>query len=57
MTVDELRKRLDGFDPKTHVAVYRENESGADFFEISDVSLSNGDPLRDEHAKSGLQVR
>ena len=51
MTVDELRKRLDGLDPKTHIVVYRENESGMDFFEISDLSLSTGDALRDEYTR------
>jgi hypothetical protein len=56
MTVGELRKRLEGIDPKTDVALYRETHEGTEFFGITDVSLSTGTPLRNEHThKAGFR--
>jgi hypothetical protein len=56
MTVGELRNRLEGIDPKTDVAVYRETHEGTEFFDITDVSLSTGTPVRNEHThKAGFR--
>ncbi len=56
MTVGELRKRLEGIDPKTNVAVYRETDAGTEFFDITHVGLSTGTPVRNEHThKAGFR--
>ena len=56
MTVGELRKRLEGIDSKTNIAIYRETHEGAEFFDVADVSLSTGTPLRNEHThKAGFR--
>ena len=49
MTAGELRKRLEGVDPKINVVLYREYGVGTEFYEITDVSLIKGTPLRNEH--------
>lgn len=51
MTVGELRKKLETLDPKTHIVAYRETETDTEFFEIDHVSLSKGEPRRDEHTR------
>jgi hypothetical protein len=48
VTVEDLRKKLEGIDPKTHVVVYRETDNATDFFEIDHISLSKGKPYRDK---------
>jgi len=56
MTVGELKKKLEGIDPKTSVALFRETRDGAEFFDITDVSLSTGTPVRNEHThKAGFR--
>jgi hypothetical protein len=57
MTVGELRKQLEGIDPKTNVALYRETDEGTEFFDVTDVSLSTGTTLRNEHTayKAGFR--
>jgi hypothetical protein len=54
VTVAELKKKIEALDPKTHIVVYRETESGTEFFEISDASLSTGTPRRFESGKVGF---
>lgn len=49
MTAGELRKRLEGVEPKTTVAIYRQTHEGAEFFDVTDVSMSTGTPMRNEH--------
>ena len=56
MTVGELRKRLEGVDPKTTVAIRRETHEGEEYFDIGDVSVSTGTPMRNEHThKAGFR--
>jgi hypothetical protein len=56
MTVGELRKKLDGLDPKMNVAAYREDEAGTHFFDVTEVSVHPGTPVRDERTgKAGLR--
>ena len=49
MTVGELQEKIERLDPKTTVVAYWESDgkSGSEFFEIADVSLSTGTPMRD----------
>jgi hypothetical protein len=57
MTVGELRKRLQGMDPKTHVVVYREDRETdpMELFEVIDASLSTGSPTRvDPSGRTGF---
>jgi hypothetical protein len=56
MTVGELRKKLEGIDPKTSAVIYRETDAGTEFFEISDVNPSAGTPIRNEDTgKAGFR--
>jgi hypothetical protein len=56
MTVGDLRKHLEGIDPKTNVALYRETHEGTEFFDITHVGLSTGTPMRNEHThKAGFR--
>jgi hypothetical protein len=48
MNVGELQQKLVGLDPSMNLAVYRESEAGTEFFEVSDVSPSQGRPIRHE---------
>jgi len=48
MNVEELRKKLDGVDPKTHVLIARQTNSDVNFCGVGDVSLATGTPSRDE---------
>jgi hypothetical protein len=54
VTVGELRKKLEGLDPKAHVVVYTEAEAGKHMYEVSDVSMSKGTPRRHENGKAGF---
>lgn len=56
LTVAELRKTLDGLDPKIEVVAYTEdNDHGTHFFEITEASVHAGTPRRDERTgKVGL---
>jgi hypothetical protein len=56
MTVGELRKKLEGINPKTNIAIYRETHEGTEFFDIGDATLSKGTPVRNEHThKAGFR--
>lgn len=56
MTVGELRKHLEGIDPKTNVALYRETHEGTEFFDVTHIGLSTGTPMRNEHTgKAGFR--
>lgn len=48
MTVAELQKKLDGIDPKTHIVVSHETDDSMTFFEVTEASLSKGNPRRHE---------
>lgn len=54
VTVGELRKKLESLDPKAHVVVYAETETGMDMYEVSDVSMGKGTPRRHENGKAGF---
>jgi hypothetical protein len=48
MEVGELRKKLEGLDPKTQIMIARETDTGVNFFGVGDVSLATGTPRRDD---------
>jgi hypothetical protein len=52
MTVGELQRRLQEIDPGTQVVVYREDREAdrIELFEVTDASLSTGDPIRIEQS-------
>lgn len=49
MTVGELRKQLEGLDPKINVGIFRETHNGAEFFDITYVTVMTGTASRNEH--------
>ena len=51
MTVKELRKKVEGLDPNTQVGVYRETEGKTEFYDVTDVALQNGNPIRNEESR------
>jgi len=51
MTVEELRRKLEGIDPKTQIVLARETYASLDFFEVGDVSIGVGTPSRDAKGK------
>lgn len=53
MTVGELRKTIEGLDPKMTVAAYFESDGNreTEFFDIADVSVGTGTPMRNEHTR------
>lgn len=46
MTVAELQKAIQGLDPKTYIAAYRETKNGTEFFDIAQATVSTGTPKR-----------
>jgi hypothetical protein len=52
MTVRELQRRLQDVDPETQVVAYREDRdtNHIELFEVTDASLSTGDPTRIEQS-------
>ena len=57
MTVGELRKQIEGLDPKTTVAAYTENGDGTHFFDIVGVGLHAGTPLRHATGQAGFRFQ
>ena len=57
MTVKELTEKLAKLDANMTITAYREDESGTDFFEISDVSVSAGTPRRFDNGKVGFTFK
>ena len=60
MTVGELRKTIEGLDPKMTIAAYFESdgERDSEFFDIADVSVGTGTPKRDEKThRAGFQFQ
>ena len=53
MTVGELLKAIEGLDPKMTVAAYFEDDGDreTEFFEVADVSVGTGTPLRNEKTR------
>jgi hypothetical protein len=51
MNVGELRKKLEGIDPKTYILIARQTDEGTNFFAVGDVSLATGTPSRDERTR------
>ncbi len=54
MNVAELRKALEGVDPKAQVVVSRETET-MEFFEVTDASLRTGTPMRTSTGRAGFR--
>jgi hypothetical protein len=54
MTVEELRKKLEGIDPKMPVVIVRETEGDSEWYEVSDVSSQRGTPSRDDSGRVGF---
>jgi hypothetical protein len=54
MDVAELRKALEGVDPKAQVVVTRETET-LEFFEVTDASLRTGTPMRTMAGRAGFR--
>ena len=52
MTVKELRDKLTRLNDKSKVVVYWENGKPHQFFEIDDVSLTKGTPIRDDKGRA-----
>jgi len=52
MTVAELRKKLEGIDPKTEIVIARETDLSLDLFDVGDVSIAVGTPRRDAKGKA-----
>jgi hypothetical protein len=58
MTVGELRKTIEGLDPKMPVAAYFESDGNreTEFFDLADVSVGTGTPVRSESThKAGFR--
>ena len=55
ITVGDLRKKLEGLDPKMQVVVCRETDETS-FFDIYDVSPHVGNPIRHESGKAGFKI-
>jgi hypothetical protein len=55
MTVKELRQKLAKLDGQTRVVVYWEDGVEQTFFEIDDVSLAKGEPMRDKSGKPAFK--
>jgi hypothetical protein len=54
MNVGELRKALEGVDPKAQVVVCRETET-LEFFEVTEASLRTGTPMRTADHRAGFR--
>jgi len=55
MTVGELLQKLDGVDRNDRVVVYFETGHPIKLYDVTDASLSTGDPHTDEHTgKAGF---
>jgi len=56
MTVEQLRKALDGLDGKMLVVVNHETDGEMNLFELVDASPAKGEPRRDERShKAGFK--
>jgi len=55
MTVAELKKKLDGIEPKTRIVISRETDMSLEFFEVGEVSIGVGTPSRDDDGKPGFK--
>lgn len=55
MTVRELREKLSQFDEGARVVVYAEDEPKGQFFEIDDISVGTGSPMRAEDGNAGFR--
>jgi hypothetical protein len=55
MSVRELREKLSRFDEGTQVVVYAEEEPKGQFFEINDISIETGTPMRAEGGNAAFR--
>ena len=51
MTVGELRKKLEGIDPKLLVIVVREKDGDSEWYEVADASPQSGLSSRDDSGR------
>lgn len=57
MTVDELRNLLSSSEGKTQIVVSCDDSKEVKYFEVGEVSLQKGSPMRDEDGQPHFEAK